>query len=454
MKFNFPVFLMTAAILVSSCGKKLASDGFDPKDFAKEVAEFVQFNGWEHLAPADTLNEEIDLFIDYSTCVSEAGNSLYYRTVHPVIVDMNPTYWSIKGSVIRKETNNRQMVYQLLNSVNEVNYADIKGAVEQIVNGDNHAVLITDGEYYMKGGVKDNLNNPYLADSFRKWLNRGFDIYIYSEPYRESGRYDKFRYYMFFTDDNVENNIRDRFDRSAPAQNDVKMIHLSGKLPELTAGEGYPDINVSLSPNTMLNWKGDHCDVQEYYANWNKIYKYLLDSAYDENGNPLEDGDYLVKGLFLNNGASEAFKVENVRIDAYNIGESFVNYETSKMLEEAPSRCVLPMKAKLFKIDKALFDETGEIAIMLDKDNIYDGLDAFPNLLKVDIVADRVVENFSQNNEINDRFQWMSISSAQGGNFNTSLYESIRQILLDPAMNPVQSKPAVLYTIYISTYSL
>lgn len=453
MKLKFTLALCMAATILSSC-KKLASDGMDSQTFSKEIKEFIGLNGWGGLVATDSLSSAVDLYIDYSTCVDEAKNSVYYRTVHPVIVDMNPNYYSIKGPVISFETNDRQKVYQLLNSVHEVNYADIKGAVERIVNGKNHAVLITDGEYFMQGNVRDNLNNPYLAAPFRQWLKRGFDIYIYCEPYVESGRFDKFRYYMFFTDDNVSNNIRERFDRSAPAQSDVKMFHLSGKRLQAARMPDYPVVNVSLSLNGELECAGRDYDVQEYYTDWEKIYQYVLENAYDEDGEQLEDGDFVVRGLFFDNGPSNSYKVDDLKIVAYNIGEDFENFKLAKINGENPAKCTGLQPLELFTYDEDLFEETGEIALYLDKDNQYDGLDSYPNLLKVDIVAGEAEENISGNEEMGECFRWQSISGAQSGKYNTSIYESIRQVLLDPSMNPVNRGEDVLYTIYMSTYSL
>lgn len=443
---------------VSSCNK-LASD--DSADFAADLTSFIEYNQWGGVNAQSSLNESIDLYVDYSTCVSQAKNSLYYRTVHPVIVDANPNYWSIKGPQIKFETNNRQAVYQLLNTVSEINYADIKGAVKQIVEGDNHAVLITDGEYYQRNaGVRDSQTNPYLADEFRKWLKRGLDIYIYSEPYLESGRYNKFRYYIFFTDDNCSNNIRERFQRSVPEQNDVKMFHISGKRPAMLFAENYPIVDASMSPNTQLNCRRNGFDAQEYYTEWDDIYTYLLDNACDERGNPLEDGAPLIRGLFVDNDNTNGYKVKDLSIRVTNIGDSFIAWRDARNLAEEtqddtielPKAGSLP-SYNLLTYDRKIFEETGEIVILLDKDNIYDGLGDTPNLLKVDILADKVSENFTQNNDVNGNFQWYSIT--QNNQLNTSLYESIRLVLLDPTMNPVKQKDdKVLYTIYISTYNL
>lgn len=94
-------------------------------------------------------------------------------------MDCNPVFYSIKGNVIKEETKDRQMVYQLLRTVKEVNNADIKTAVNRIVNGNRQAVLITDGEFFTQGITGDNLNNPYLSESFRTWMKKGNDIYTY-----------------------------------------------------------------------------------------------------------------------------------------------------------------------------------------------------------------------------------------------------------------------------------
>lgn len=430
-------------------------------DFEADITSYIEYNKWGGVETKSSLNESIDLYVDYSTCVSEAKNSFYYRTVHPVIVDANPNYYSIKGPQIKFETNNRQAVYQLLNTVSEVNYADIKGAVQKIVEGDNHAVLITDGEYYQrKFGVKDSQTNPYLADEFRKWLNRGLDIYIYSEPYLESGRYNKFRYYFFFTDDNCPNNIRERFQRSVPEQGDVKMFHISGKRPAMLFAKEYPVVDIALSPNTMLDCKGNRFDVQEYYTDWEDIYSYMLDNAYDERGRQLENGAPLLRGLFVDNDNTNGYKVKDLSIRVTNIGDSFVDWVNARTLaEETEDKTIVLPKAGqlpsygLLTYDRKLFEETGEIAILLDKENTYEGLNDTPNLLKVDIIADKVVENFTQNNDVNGNFQWYSITN--NNQLNTSLYESIRLVLLDPNMNPVKSeKDKVLYTIYLSTYNL
>lgn len=460
MKIKHLLVVLAMPLLVASCGGQLASE--NSADFAADLKEFIEHNGFVQSAHQGALTEEIDLYVDYSTCVSEAMNSLYYRQVHPTIVDANPNYYSIKGSKITLETNNREKIYSLLNNVREVNYADILGAARRIVEGNNHAVLITDGEYYQKG-IRDNLTNPYLAPAIRTWLQRGLDIYIYSEPYVESGRHNKFRYYIFFTDASVENNIRERFQRSVPEQSDVKMFHLSGKRPMVARGEGYPKANGSLSLNEELKCSGYGWDAQEYYLGWEDIYNYLMTDAVAD-GSRLGDEDYFLRGLFVNNSETASFKVSKLSIRVTNLGEDWTEWmlvrEQNRLNAEIGEPAVaLPTVEELsdcalFCYDEKLFARTGEVALYLNPERSGEGLESdYPNLLKVDILAESVQENFSQNNEVNGNFQWSSIT--QNGMINTSLYESIRLVLLGPDMNPMRrTGDKVLYTVYMSTYSL
>lgn len=173
-------------LFVSCGGGSLTSD-------LSHLADFVEYN---KQSAQVCLSDTVDLYVDYSTCVAEAKYSDYYKALHPSIVDCSPVFYSIKGRNIKKETDNRQHVYQLLSDIREVNNADIKRAVQMIVRNNHQAVLITDGEYYMGGSVRDNLNNPYLAEEFRAWIEKGHDIYFYCEPYTESGRFSKTRFYI------------------------------------------------------------------------------------------------------------------------------------------------------------------------------------------------------------------------------------------------------------------
>ncbi|WP_300725960.1 hypothetical protein [uncultured Bacteroides sp.] len=398
----------------------------------------------------------IDLYIDYSTCVSEAIQSSYYQAVHPVIVDCNPVYYSIKGNKITEETTDRQMVYQLLRSVKEVNNAEIKVAVNKIVNGNRQAVLITDGEYFMPGVTGDNLNNPYLAEEFRTWLKKGHDIYIYSEPYLESNKFNKYRYYMLFTDCTIDNNIQQKFQRSAPADPNVKMFHLSMKAPGVTFDKTYPQINDALSMNEAVSSANNHYEVEEFQTGWEDIYSYLKENAVDAMGNPLPKGDFVMRGLFLKSSDSDAFKISELDVLTYNVYPSYAELRDSITNNGAMPKCTLgePL-SKVFVIDEDIYKKTGEIVLRLDPD--FDGSSLSsegPNLLRVDIVVKKSEENFTTNPQLAQNFKWTSISARNAGRENTSLYESIRQVLIDPQMHPENYSDKVVYTFYLNTLKM
>lgn len=396
------------------------------------------------------MSDSVDLYVDYSTCVAEARNSSYYKATHPSIVDCSPTFWSIKGGQIRKETDDRQRVYQLLSTINEVNHADIKQAVRNIVSGNRQAVLITDGEYYMQGAVRDNLNNPYLAEEFREWLRAGHDIYIYSEPYLERGRYSKFRYYMLFTDADMPNNINDRFARSAPNDDRVKMLHLSNGVPSVSFDREYPDINIVISPVEDNCHLDALADIQEYGVDWDDMYNFL-DKDYNINDR------YVLRGLFVDKLPSDCYRIEEIEPVVYQLYDAYQEYCDSVYVEgTCPKARRLKEVKDVFDIDEDIFEETGEIVLCLDDD--FDGVgnalsSETPNLLKVDFVIKEVSDNFSNNPELNGNYRWNSISAAQGHAENTSIFESISQVIKDPYMSPA-GKGAVIHTVYISTSRL
>lgn len=398
-----------------------------------------------------TIHKDVDLYVDYSTCVAEAQKSEYFRRTHPAFVDCAPTFYSIKGSNITEETKDPQKVYQLLTTIREVNNADIKQAVSNIVSGDNQAVLITDGEYYMKDATRDNLNNPYLAEEFRTWLKKGRDIYIFSEPYLESGKYNKHRFYFLFTDSKLPNNIYERFSRSAPSNSDVKVLHLNNGAPKTHRNGKLLDINECLSPVEDNCRRYSSYEIQEYAVQWKDIKNYLAEGSLKER--------YMTRGIFVDLSDFDGYKIEELEPVAYLIAEDYQEYVDSiygaaKVLPRA--KRIVRVK-DVFSIDKRSFEENGEIVLTLK--NNFDGVgntlsSDWPNLLKVDFVVSQVSDNFSSNEDLYSAFQWRSISSFQGGAMNTSIFESISQVLKDPDMSPINKDSAIIYTVYLSTYSI
>lgn len=257
---------------------------------------------------------------------------------------------------------------------------------------------------------------------------------------------------MLFTDAELENNIYDRFSRSAPAgASNVKLLHLNNGVPAVLRAESYPDINPSVSPVSDNCRTDGRFDVQEYGVSWKDMRSYLSEGELEQR--------YVTRGLFVDKSAFDGYRIDEVAPVVYLVAEDYQEFLDSTYLEAPvkPKASHITEVKDVFAIDKAAFEQTGELVLVLDED--FDGVGnslsyEWPNLLKVDFVVTKVSDNFTQNQELNSAYQWRSISAAQGGAMNTSIFQSISQVLMDPGMNPVGKDSAVLYTLYLSTYSL
>ena len=423
----------TCLVLAGCCGKGYVDLAFFD-DFVKQ--EFPAVEG-------STLTNEVDLYVDYSTCVAEASNSEFFKATHPAIVDCNPNYYSIKGKSIKMETNDRDEVYKLLRSIREVNNADLRQAVMDITSSNHQAVLITDGEYFPDNIVKDNLDNPYLAPSIRAWLNAGHDIFIYSEPYLESGRFNKFRYYMIFTDVDIPDNLNDKFVRSAPDMESVLVLHLGSGVPQMKFSKNFPDVNPTLSATET---PVKNCVFVDAQLKWDDMEKFMTLGDLDQ--------DYILRGMFLDVKDEDCYRIKEVEPVVYQLYDQFAEYSDSASVDaKRPvfNATDFEKVEDVFAIDKKAFQKNGEIVLKLCDDFSYSELaQDHDNLFKIDFVIVDAQDNFSDNEDINTGFVWNSIARSNNNAKNTSLYQSISQVLREPKMNPKKDRK-VIYTVYLKT---
>lgn len=439
-KFLSFATLLVGALLLFSCSSNRVED-------MDNIASFHKYTSGKaaNILATDAEGKGgavVDLYIDYSDCMTTAGQSQYYHSVQPAIIACNPNYYSIKGNAITMETNDKMKVHQLLNTITNVDYSDIKGAVDSIIANKHEAILITDGEYYLKG-IGASLNNPYLADEFKKWLSMGLDIYVYSEPY-QSGKFIKNRYYMLFTDHRIDNNIHEIFSRVAPKQSDVSMVHLYSGIPSMKVAETGVVLNDLLIPEeTNGIYPALSCEWHLLDEKWENVYDFVL-NAEDDNGNPIKGGDFYLKGLKLNITAEDAYKPSEIEVKCYEVSSLYTSFDA-----KAKKQIQLPEPlTNMFVIDEAAWKQ-GEIVIKLSpkfNGSCLTGEEG--NLLRLDICVKKSKENFSSNPEIGSKFQF---DSPYG--YNTSVYESLKQTLLDPAISPENSGNPVIYSIYLSTFT-
>lgn len=378
----------------------------------------------------------VDLYIDYSDCMTTATQSEYYMNVQPAIIACNPNYYSIKGGDITYESNDKMKVHQLLNGIKNVDYSNLKGAVDSILKNNHEAILITDGEYYQKG-IGANLNNPYLADEFKEWLMRGLDVYVYSEPY-QSGKFTKNRYYMLFTDHRIDNNIQQIFSRNAPKDSKVKMVHLYSGIPGVQIAESGVILNEQLldtKEGKVYPALGFEWHVLD--AKWSDIYTYIAQAE--------EKKDRIfLSGVKLTVGEEDAYRPEEIEVKSYEISDAYLNFNS-----KGKQHPTLGEELEDFlKVDEDAWKK-GNVVLKFDED--FDGgglIGEEGNLLRIDICVKESKENFTGNSEIGDKFKF---DSPYG--MNTSVYESLKQTLLDPSISPEKKGNPVIYTIYLSTYA-
>ena len=226
--FSISIFCCLSIFLLASCNKDITTP-----DDTKYLAEFhlANFEPNEKYLQENKLN----LFVDYSTCNYLGQNSQFFQDIEASLVNMASAYYSIKGDQIRQEHDD---VYTLLRNIEEVNYAELAKAAQMMADDNCESVMITDGEYYTPSTAKGHDNDPYLADAFKKWILRGYDIHIISEPYVEpyNGQsFNKKRFYIMFTDDRMQNNIYERVRRTVDFTQfpDVDEFHISASHPKL-----------------------------------------------------------------------------------------------------------------------------------------------------------------------------------------------------------------------------
>ena len=435
------LLLLISLLVYSCCDEDVIQDTSKIKDFHQHYYE----------TDKQQLSTNVDLYVDYSTCLSqkETVKSAFYKAIHPKIIACTPNYWSIKGENIKNESGD---VYTLLNSIVEVNYADLKRTVEKIVQGKNQAILITDGEYYKVNSTGSNFNNPYLSESFTKWLKAGHDIYIYSEPYREANRYEKYRYYFVFTDRDLEDNIFHKISKDIDL-GQVKLTKLSSTdFKVFTEYEGVtqPKVNPVLSINPVSYFAENSFEFQEYQIEWTDIVEYIQFATDPTTGAQLEGGDFVLRGIFIDTKSLEYFTIEDIEVKTYNVFDAFRSFEDSSF---SPKSDELIEIKELFSIDEVAFQKTGEVVLKVHKNFNGIGLNTKAdcpqkeNLFKVDIVISRAKDNFTERKQEFNVFKFTSID----GNQNESIYQSIKNTLEVDGINPKKVNKGILYTIYIKT---
>lgn len=305
----------STAICLASCSL-ICPDGIDTAQDEKHIAEFHDAIS----SPSENIlhQDDLSLFVDYSTCIAEGQHSAFYKQLVPSWVNATKKYYSIKGSKISEESLSDSSTYTRLLSVNEVNYADLKTAVKMMSESQSESVLLTDGEYYNPTIDSAGANNPYMADALKVWLKKGHDVFVIAEPYIEQNHgnsYHKNRFYFLFTDTRLKNNIYDRVRQTVDFKNfdSVNIFHLSADHPDVFSGG--ETAGLSSQPNPTLAatvTPGNGYEIQDWTVTWDVISDYIMGASNPKTGEPLPMGDYVVKNLSINRLSFGGYVIKDV----------------------------------------------------------------------------------------------------------------------------------------------
>ena len=434
-------FLMIG-ILSSCCGGKITTttnDSYLPEFHQQCSSKSID------LLEADNLQ----LFVDYSTCNVLGQHSSFYQALVPSLTSATKAFYSIKGNDIAKEEGS---TFELLRTISEVNYADLKGAVDQMAQLPSESVLLTDGEYFQQSLAKGNINNPYMADAFKKWLLRGHDIYFFSEPYQEPYNgvaYNKKRFYIIFTDNRLKGNIYDRIVQTVELEKfpTVEMFHLSADHPSLMVEKGN---TTTPNENLSANMKGfGDFEVQDWPVTWEVIESIIVNAMDANTGELMEYGEPFTKGLKLDRNSFGGFRITDVKANVYDINQAYSDFADSKDAgQKVAATGEMPVAYPNFiTIDEKEFKSHGVINLHFDTP-MYDPtiLTGSPmNYFRIDICISEVQNTFSQHASM---FEFDSIDLP--GNKNVSVEESVKQCLADPdVQEKLHNTP--IYSIYVKS---
>ena len=449
--FVCAVVFLFASFLFYGCGGDIYIDAESHDDIIKGMSPEK-----EHIP----LDPSTVLYIDASTVFIDAENSSdIYNDMKSQMYQYIGTLVFIKGNQFDTTECNRQeqtLFNALENMKTDYDYADIQKAVENICGGNRQGMLITDFEFYKEGKIHDR--DPYLSESFKKWLSRGYRIDILTEPYYEKKCLKK-RFYVFFIDpqekapitNTMIESVKDFIVKGSPEVGECNWFTLVNSDVCIVRENDKNSCSNEIDVKTILYLLND-CELNIINTPWDDIKEYVmkLDSHNQvyEGENPIP----IIDGLRLKDGNN--FNVEKLKLVATNISKSYLQEQIKK--DGSEGTISFDEKNDLWDISDAFeikMDKDKEISIFVNEKifnakQLYSESDGFcGNLIRLDLVVDECSDKKIDNKSV---FEWNTVKNGQqtGGNA-ICVSRSIMNVLSDIEIVP----SGTLYTIYIQTES-
>lgn len=434
--------LTVIALLISSCGNKIFIDAEEHTGILSEMTP---------IETVESLSSGTILYIDASGVFYDAKRSPIFNDMKSQMYQYIETLVFVEGERFDTTECNRQK-QTLFNAIENrtctsgTNYADIQKAVEDICNGNHQGIVISDFEFYKDKKLHDR--DPYLSESFKKWLSKGYQIDILVEPYYESNNLKK-RFYMFFTNPDDKSRITNTMIsqvekykvKNNPNVGECCLFTLNNKDISIKRNKENSSSEEIVIEKKNINAK---CELVSIEASWNDIKEFLM--KLDNHNKLIEDEKPIpiVDGLKLYDGNN--YSIDNIKIRATNVSKQYLSkQEKDDGLNDSPLDISDAFEVKM--------NAEKEISIFFNKNILsnkclYYNKEGFEeNLLRVDLVVD--ISEIKKYDET--VFQWNSIQKGKSTDqISICVSKSIENVLKDIEIVP---DGRVLYTIYIQTPS-
>lgn len=304
-----------------------------------------------------------------------------------------------------------------------------------IVSKNHQALLITDGEYWTRS-EGERFDLPYMKDALKKWLLKGFDVFIYIERYHESysgSLRSKKRFYFVFTDSSVEDNLFDQLQKAGASQ--LESIETFVVTNSDIRIEGNLTINNDLS-YSLLNKNLKYFEIEN---EWKDIIQYVLYAVNDSTGEVIPGGKPIFSGIKLASKELAHYTISEIGLRVTDISPAFIDSSMNNEIDDE-----ITDLSEYFHLDYSPISSEIEIRINPSISNLFEFKNR-TNLWQFDIC----VKNSSVKTLDKGLFSWLSLSNSN--RTNESIYQSIIQTLDDLQVNPKNYNNGVVYSFLIKS---
>ncbi len=424
------MLLLVAALSLGSCDKPTPEDEEYLYDF---------HNQYTPTCSHQLLPDSMTLYVDYtSTLVMKAQMRFYWHVMKNIMANKTKRYYAIKGQEIIRMAGD---VVELLRDVSNYENPDLKGALDRIVSDNVEAMLVTDCEQL-------DQKEPFLKEAFKKWLMKGHDIYIISDPFVDpKTQAHRFMFYILFYDADNPNNIADYVIRSARLNQYPKVkrmkISITPKVKGFHGGHSDPNSYVQ----AIVTRKGN-MEVQEWSTSWeDKIERFIL-NAKDNRGEEMTNGAVLLEGLQLDKTSITGGTITGITSKVFNINSHYTDYYTQRRSEQEVDSVIDWEECENFiTLNQDLFKRNSNIQIFFDKPNWNpEFLTGKPyNYFKIAFFVTEMEEQLEK-----FRNQLVFDDIINKGQQNESVFQSVKQTIEDPEIIQFLADTP-FYAIYVKS---